>query len=141
MADELIDKANESLASAKRAYNKKLEEYAKTGKTGIDNLTESISAHQFKRTNLKWILNHLIILMENNLKTKTQRNINNKLTADLKANWNEISGKIRDTFPNVSDRDLQFMSQGEDELIGRLQMKSGKTKAQIRNWIQSSRIM
>ena len=45
MADELIDKANESLASAKRAYNKKLEEYAKTGKTGIDNLTESISAH------------------------------------------------------------------------------------------------
>ena len=79
--------------------------------------------------------------MENNLKTKTQRNINNKLTADLKANWNEISGKIRNTFPNVSDRDLQFMSQGEDELIGRLQMKSGKTKAQIRNWIQSSRIM
>ena len=60
---------------------------------------------------------------------------------DLTSNWNEISGRIRKNFPNVTDRDLQFMSQGENELIGRLQMKTGKTKAQIRNWIQSSRIM
>ncbi len=62
-------------------------------------------------------------------------------TPEIKANWNEISGKIKETFPNVSDRDLQFMSQGENELIGRLQMKTGKTKAQIRNWVQSTRIM
>lgn len=60
---------------------------------------------------------------------------------DLKTNWNEISGRIRKTYPSITDRDLQFMSQGENELIGRLQMKTGKTKAQIRSWVQSSRIM
>ena len=45
MADELINKANESLAAAKRSYNKKIDEYAKTGKAGIDSLTETMSAH------------------------------------------------------------------------------------------------
>ena len=45
LADDLIDKANESLATAKRAYNQKLEEYAKTGKAKIDNLSDAISAH------------------------------------------------------------------------------------------------
>ena len=45
MADEIIDKANQTLAQAKKSYNKKLEEYVKTGKSGIDNLSEAISAH------------------------------------------------------------------------------------------------
>ena len=70
-----------------------------------------------------------------------QKNSKKANALPLTANWNEISGKIKETFPNVSERDLQFMAQGESELIGRLQVKSGKTKAQIRNWIQSSRIM
>lgn len=60
---------------------------------------------------------------------------------ELNTNWNDIRGRIRKNFPNVTDRDLQFMSQGENALIGRLQMKTGKTKAQIRNWIRSSKIM
>lgn len=45
MADELIEKANESLATAKRNYNKKLEEYVKTGKSTINNLSDAITAH------------------------------------------------------------------------------------------------
>ncbi len=45
MADEIIDKANETLADAKRNYNKKLEKYVKTGKSGIDHLSDVISAH------------------------------------------------------------------------------------------------
>ena len=71
------------------------------------------------------------------IKTKIEQNP----IPDLTTNWNEIRGKIRETFPHITNRDLQFMSQGENELIGRLQMKTGKTKAQIRNWVQSSRIM
>lgn len=65
----------------------------------------------------------------------------NQTLPDLKTNWNEISGRIRNTFPNISDNDLQFMAQGKNELIGRLQMKTGKTKTQIRNWMHSSRII
>jgi len=64
----------------------------------------------------------------------------NKKQLDLKlgANWNNLSGKIKKEFPNVTNSDLQFMSRGENELIGRLQIKSGKTKSQIRDWVRST---
>ena len=45
MADELIEKANESLATAKRNYNKKRDEYVKSGKSTINNLSDAITAH------------------------------------------------------------------------------------------------
>lgn len=75
--------------------------------------------------------------MGNQKKDKTP-----ETSSENKSNWNALSGKIRETFPNVSESDLQFMSKGTDELIGRLQIKTGKTKAQIREWVdRSSKIM
>ncbi len=59
-------------------------------------------------------------------------------TPDLDTNWNDLRGKIKKEFANVTNEDLQFMSRGENELIGRLQIKSGRTKSQIRDWIRSS---
>lgn len=55
----------------------------------------------------------------------------------LGANWNNLREKIKKEFPGISPSDLQFMSRGENELIGRLQMKSGKTKTQIREWVRA----
>ncbi|MCB0492042.1 MAG: hypothetical protein KDC93_06460 [Cyclobacteriaceae bacterium] len=74
---------------------------------------------------------------------KEKEHIENKKEAeesDLKlgTNWNNLSGRIKKEFPNVSNSDLQFMSRGENELIGRLQIKSGKTKSQIREWVRST---
>lgn len=57
---------------------------------------------------------------------------------NLGANWNNLSGKIKKEFPNVSSSDLQFMARGENELIGRLQIKTGKTRNQIRDWVRNS---
>ncbi len=59
-------------------------------------------------------------------------------TPDLDTNWNDLRGKIKKEFANITNDDLQFMSRGENELIGRLQIKSGRTKSQIRDWIRSS---
>lgn len=42
LANELIEKANESLEDAKRAYNKKVDNYTKTGKASMENLAENI---------------------------------------------------------------------------------------------------
>lgn len=53
-------------------------------------------------------------------------------------NWANLRGRIKKEFSNVTDSDLQFMGRGENELIGRLQMKTGKTKTQIREWIRST---
>jgi uncharacterized protein YjbJ (UPF0337 family) len=71
--------------------------------------------------------------------TNTKEQANNKNTDNLvDTNWNDLSGKIRNAFPNVTDKDLQFMANGENELIGRLQMKTGRTRAQIRDWVKKS---
>lgn len=53
-------------------------------------------------------------------------------------NWANLRGQIKKEFPNVNDSDLQFMARGENELIGRLQMKSGRTRSQIRTWVRST---
>ncbi|GAB1446003.1 MAG: hypothetical protein KF860_16240 [Cyclobacteriaceae bacterium] len=56
----------------------------------------------------------------------------------LGANWSNLRGRIKKDFPDVTNSDLQFMSRGENELISRLQNKSGKTKSQVRDWIRST---
>jgi uncharacterized protein YjbJ (UPF0337 family) len=53
----------------------------------------------------------------------------------LKGNWNEIAGKLKQKYANLTDDDLIFNQGKEDELLGKLQTKVGKTKEQIRKII------
>ncbi len=53
----------------------------------------------------------------------------------IKGNWNEISGKLKQQFANLTDDDLLFQKGKEEELLGRLQSKLGKTKEELRNII------
>jgi len=57
----------------------------------------------------------------------------NKLEA--KGNWNAIAGKLKQKFAILTDDDLLFTEGKEDELLGRLQIKLGKTKEEIRDYI------
>jgi uncharacterized protein YjbJ (UPF0337 family) len=57
----------------------------------------------------------------------------NKL--NIIGNWNEIAGKLKQKFGNQNDDDLLFKEGKEEEMLGRLQQKLGKTKEQIRNLI------
>jgi uncharacterized protein YjbJ (UPF0337 family) len=56
----------------------------------------------------------------------------NKL--NIKGNWNEVAGKLKQQYANLTDDDLLFVEGKEDELLGRLQNKLGKTKGEIREW-------
>jgi uncharacterized protein YjbJ (UPF0337 family) len=49
----------------------------------------------------------------------------------LKGNWNEASGKLKQKFASLTDDDLLFKEGKEEELVGRLQKKLGKTKEDI----------
>jgi len=55
----------------------------------------------------------------------------------MKGNWNEMKGKIKQTYANVTDDDLLYEEGKEDELYGRLQQRTGKTKAEIKTWIDN----
>ena len=59
----------------------------------------------------------------------------NKLT--IEGNWNEIKGKLKQKYGELTDDDLTFAKGKEDEVYGRLQKKLGKTKEQIRKEIES----
>lgn len=53
----------------------------------------------------------------------------------LKGNWNETKGKIKQQYANLTDNDLLYEEGKEDELYGRLQKHTGKTKEQVKEWI------
>ena len=57
----------------------------------------------------------------------------NKL--NIKGNWNDISGQLKQKYANLTDDDLLFNEGKEEEIIGKLQMKLGKTKEQIHDMI------
>jgi uncharacterized protein YjbJ (UPF0337 family) len=54
-----------------------------------------------------------------------------KLT--IKGNWNEAAGKLKQEFASLTDDDLLFKEGKEEELLGRLQKKLGKTREEIRS--------
>ena len=58
----------------------------------------------------------------------------NKLS--LRGNWNEIKGKLKQKYADLTDDDLTFIEGKEDELLGRLQQRTGRTREQLREEIE-----
>ena len=56
---------------------------------------------------------------------------------ELKGNWNEWKGKIKQANADLTDDDLQYEDGKDDELLGRLQKKLGKTRDEIVHWLKS----
>ena len=50
----------------------------------------------------------------------------------LKGNWNEMKGKLKQKYGQLTDQDLIFAEGKEDELLGRLQKRLGKSKDELR---------
>jgi uncharacterized protein YjbJ (UPF0337 family) len=61
-------------------------------------------------------------------------NAMNKLS--FRGNWNEIKGKLKQKYANLTDDDLTFIEGKEDELLGRLQQRTGRTREQLREEIE-----
>lgn len=53
-------------------------------------------------------------------------------TDKIKGNWNEMKGKLKQQYGNLTDNDLTYVEGKEDELYGRLQQKLGKTKDEVK---------
>lgn len=56
---------------------------------------------------------------------------------EIKGNWNEIKGKLKQDFADLTDNDLTYAEGKEDELLGKIQQKLGKTKEEIKQKIAS----
>ena len=54
----------------------------------------------------------------------------------LKGDWNEAKGKLKQRYADLTDNDLLFEEGKEDELLGRLQKKIGKSKEEVRELLE-----
>ncbi len=56
-------------------------------------------------------------------------------TTELKGNWNEQKGKLKAKYASLTDNDLMFAEGKQEEMLGRLQIKLGKTKEELHKLI------
>lgn len=52
-------------------------------------------------------------------------------TTELKGNWEEQKGKLKQKFAALTDDDLLFAEGKKDEMMGKLQIKLGKSKEEL----------
>ena len=56
---------------------------------------------------------------------------------EIKGKWNEWKGKIKQQYADLTDDDLRYEEGKDDELIGRLQQKLGKSRDELIQWLKS----
>jgi uncharacterized protein YjbJ (UPF0337 family) len=53
----------------------------------------------------------------------------NKL--ELKGDWNIVKGKLKQKYAQLTDDDLKFAKGQEEELLGRIQKRTGKARTEV----------
>ncbi len=56
---------------------------------------------------------------------------------EIKGNWNQVKGKLKQKYGQLTDDDLTFAEGKDDELLGRLQTRLGQSKEELRKTIES----
>lgn len=56
---------------------------------------------------------------------------------ELKGNWNILKGKVKQAHGDFTDDELRYEEGKEDELLGRMQNKLGKTREEVIDWLKS----
>lgn len=54
----------------------------------------------------------------------------------VKGNWNEVKGKLKQKYGDLTDDDLTYAEGKSDEFLGRLQKKTGKSKEELKKEIE-----
>ncbi|WP_345954702.1 CsbD family protein [Mucilaginibacter sp. PAMB04168] len=56
---------------------------------------------------------------------------------EIKGGWNELKGKIKQAYGDLTEDDLTREEGKDDELLGKLQQKTGKGRDELVKWINS----
>lgn len=51
--------------------------------------------------------------------------------AIFKGNWDELKGKLKQKYAQLTDDDLMFVEGKEDETLGRIEKKLGKSREEV----------
>jgi uncharacterized protein YjbJ (UPF0337 family) len=58
-------------------------------------------------------------------------------TTAMKGSWNELKGKLKQQYANITDDDLLYAEGQKDIMLGKLQLKLGKTKEELESIMDS----
>jgi uncharacterized protein YjbJ (UPF0337 family) len=61
--------------------------------------------------------------------------MNTTTKLEFKGTWNELQGKLKQKYAQLTDDDLLFAEGQDEELLGHLQKRLGETKDKIRRTI------
>ena len=56
-------------------------------------------------------------------------------TLHIKGDWNIAKGKLKQKYAQLTDNDLSYQEGREDELVGRIQKRTGDTKEAVQKFI------
>jgi uncharacterized protein YjbJ (UPF0337 family) len=62
--------------------------------------------------------------------------IMNKL--EIKGDWNITKGKLKQKWAKLTDDDLQFAEGKQDELLGRIQKRTGETREAVEKAVKEA---
>ena len=55
----------------------------------------------------------------------------------IKGRWNEVKGKVKKAYADLTEDDLAYQEGSEDELLGKIQQKTGKKRDELVTWLNS----
>ncbi len=58
-------------------------------------------------------------------------------TTEVKGTWHEQKGKLKQKFADLTDNDLMYEEGKREEMLGKLQIKLGKTKEELHDIIEA----
>ena len=59
-------------------------------------------------------------------------------TLEIKGNWNIAKGKLKQRWAKLTDSDLRYVDGKEDELIGRIQKRTGQARAEVEKAVEDA---
>ena len=69
-------------------------------------------------------------------KRKTEQSTMN--TLEIKGDWNITKGKLKQKWAKLTDDDLQFAEGKQDELLGRIQKRTGETREAVEKAVKEA---
>lgn len=59
-------------------------------------------------------------------------------TTEIKGDWNIAKGKLKQKWAKLTDDDLRFAEGKQDELLGRIQKRTGETREAVEKAVKEA---
>ena len=71
-------------------------------------------------------------------KNKTKQNEIIMTTLEIKGDWNITKGKLKQKWAKLTDDDLQYAEGKQEEMLGRIQKRTGETREAVEKAVKES---